>query len=1316
VGAIQRTTVLPRARLQLAGLDSEGYFSGTQIRSPLLLSLSEAPNRGKNLLVTVQIVSASGELTEVASLEYTFQSASAQEVSFVAPSVSVVTALSLRVVLSGSDSAHYAPLADQGFTVLPQSSFVLRGLAPAGIRVSRVAHLELAPVQAPTEDALVRVTLVGPGSIALPAVVLEQELPLEAAQAEVERSAIVTVVELHFPAGSSDAQVFSYTAPSSLPITSSGQGQEFTLSFEVVGEGARSFLPIPSYPSRVMRPLAVLVDSLPAAIANRESSGPVRVALEGPPEGELLVVLRSAMDGVTFSPPELLFTAEGDLAQTVVIHAPHFYPRVKAAASSALAIEQAIAEEDVVDPFDMAISLVLSGQDSGAFVAPLSSALKVRVAQQAPVVHGVAFLALGSDGRVLQLSPGLSPFQGGKFEYKYDLAVAVMDPSAAKASANSGAKRTQAHGAVASEMWTSMAASSASASASASASGPTYNGVSNAIVANLSVALYPTFEQGSLTLVVTYSPSSDSSVAGTTLEFPLTSGVLTPWIRLAPGAQSFALVSSLDGTYDFNFTHTTVVNPSACMAQANVTSAATGVPTESFLSSGADLPSSVLPVVSQDASAPPVLICATMSNLAAAAAQKLSVVPSDSGTLSFALSSSAATSWMWLLALAGYFALSMASGLNIGQRQAMEEEAAEGGRTALTAIAARFKADSAAATPASKKDAFGLSSAAAPEHSASSSAGSNTGSKSGSSGSERSSVDGSPSASGELSPKPSENAVAPAISPLFNVFKSVRNSGGDALSALLPAALSQAPRFRFRLAPLMLALCAARAVDMMIYYYFFEKMSSSAVRMLAGLPHVLAPWVLTGVMQALPQLLHVTSAQGRNMGVPSVLRHTPLRVAAALGLMTLLAVILYCFVLGAQPAADLANMIDLLILVSVAVITLGQCLYLLTQTALLMRYTPQLSAAAGPVVPGPAWSRARVRAAGGDPELDGLSLRLKGAVTPAQVSQSRRALRAMIAMLVLLSAAALALILSVTWSNMYSEAYQSYVLIFTALECAALVLLAYVAHLDVVAQRGHLQHFTDVGLEAQVEVQTNSAVSSSPVHHADAAGVSSRASGGGSKKKRTLKSSGSGAGAGDSVVSSSGTITSGIVMPSPRGGALLSSAPSSPATARSGHAGSPVAHPLSPAFMSFEHEGEGAQPAFPAAVEAIELGQPALPLALTAAAVSSTDSGASITTARPVAVVRPGSASMAAQIRMRAIRANTLAKLGAAAAAPAATVGSPTSASARKMIMPLPMAAAVDTTANAAGETSVPQPSSTSPPTPQRLSPVPRLLAQPQQE
>ena len=161
----------------------------------------------------------------------------------------------------------------------------------------------------------------------------------------------------------------------------------------------------------------------------------------------------------------------------------------------------------------------------------------------------------------------------------------------------------------------------------------------------------------------------------TTLGYTLESGVRSPWIALSPGKQAFTLHSTLDGDYSFAFAATMIANPAACMAQANTT--VFNLPTESFLLPGTAVPATQL-IPTEGASAAPFLICATVPDVANAAKLLGDASAQSSSTIAFSLSSSPATSWLFLLALLGYCLLSLGAGHNLGAGKALTEEVENG--------------------------------------------------------------------------------------------------------------------------------------------------------------------------------------------------------------------------------------------------------------------------------------------------------------------------------------------------------------------------------------------------------------------------------------------------------------------------------------------------------------------------------------------------------------------------------------------------------------------------------------------------------------
>ena len=269
---ITKVQVKPQAHVLVKGLAASYYSLQPSVDvGPIYVSLTDSPNPGASLTVTVEMVDfATGTLAipqPVAVLTFTAATAGAQAIHFITPlQTSSSRQTILRVTLSGSDLRHYAPLASDyqntiKFTLTQQSSFYLNNL-PASLYVSKSIPLSLSPAQAPSTDVQVKVTVSQYGTIGLGAI--------DAGSNQVTSVSVPfsTTMTLHFPAFSSAAQPFVYSAP----LNFVGDGT-FTLDFKMTGADSDHYLAIASSQSTILHAVTCSITNAPATLLNREQSG-----------------------------------------------------------------------------------------------------------------------------------------------------------------------------------------------------------------------------------------------------------------------------------------------------------------------------------------------------------------------------------------------------------------------------------------------------------------------------------------------------------------------------------------------------------------------------------------------------------------------------------------------------------------------------------------------------------------------------------------------------------------------------------------------------------------------------------------------------------------------------------------------------------------------------------------------------------------------------------------------------------------------------------------------------------------------------------
>jgi hypothetical protein len=170
------------------------------------------------------------------------------------------------------------------------------------------------------------------------------------------------------------------------------------------------------------------------------------------------------------------------------------------------------------------------------------------------------------------------------------------------------------------------------------------------------------------------------------------------------------------------------------------------------------------------------------------------------------------------------------------------------------------------------------------------------------------------------------------------------------------------------------------------------------------------------------------------------------------------------------------NALDLALLGGLAVLTLGQAVAVAARAVLMLRHVARAPAPQQPQLPAAADLRPtrimQLHAATGGAQIgagaDALAQQLSPPPSATAVLAATRGARALFAALLCVSVGAGLLLLSVGWSNLYRSDYQSWTLLFTAAEAAALALLLYAAHLGTTAQCERVQIVADVALLAVI--------------------------------------------------------------------------------------------------------------------------------------------------------------------------------------------------------------------------------------------------------
>jgi len=191
-------------------------------------------------------------------------------------------------------------------------------------------------------------------------------------------------------------------------------------------------------------------------------------------------------------------------------------------------------------------------------------------------------------------------------------------------------------------------------------------------------------------------------------------------------------------------------------------------------------------------------------------------------------------------------------------------------------------------------------------------------------------------------------------------------------------------------------------------------------------------------------------------------------------LLMIVAACVYGFIVAAAPGSAMQNALDLALLGGLAVITLGQAVSVAARAVLMLRHVARAPAPQQPQLPAAADLRPtrimQLHTATGGAQIGAGAASLAQQLSPppsdAAVSAASRGTRALFAALLCVSVGAGLLLLSVGWSNLYRSDYQSWTLLFTAAEAAALALLLYAAHLADAAQRERVQIVADVALLA----------------------------------------------------------------------------------------------------------------------------------------------------------------------------------------------------------------------------------------------------------
>jgi len=522
--SILTTLILPQASVTVTDLPVYGSWFSLEDADPITVTLSQRVNRGRELIVTVEMVEveSGAVLQKMAELRFIYDDELNQPVPVHAPLTTSPLPVSIRLTLSGDDAVHYSVMSSPTITILSRSTFQLSG-RPDELYVSKAAVMTYQPTTAPNETVTVTVTLDGGGGLTVGDV---KELAEN--EAITGGSAVLpglTTIALIYPAYSMAPVAFTYIAP--LHLTSA-TSTPIHLHFHAQGDDAR-FLPLPSHTITILPHVPVTFYQVPNNIMNRDSVSLMATAPIGTVDG-LTMTLHCDHPRARFDPSSL--TVEASSAAHVIFsftfHAPYWY------------------DENVES---LNVWMELSGADSAMFTAPPIASIPFQ--RQPAVVSGVDLYAMASDGQSMLLSSSLAPFIGNKMTYAYDLAVAVMDPDFQPIEMQGQQAQSRAnHLTLAHDATRLFSAFSTLASTDASSGNETSPDPStNAL--NVSIAFQPYFSSGTLSLIVTRSANATDPTHQhlVIVTYTLDSSSRSPWILLEPGVTTLTLVSSHDGNY-----------------------------------------------------------------------------------------------------------------------------------------------------------------------------------------------------------------------------------------------------------------------------------------------------------------------------------------------------------------------------------------------------------------------------------------------------------------------------------------------------------------------------------------------------------------------------------------------------------------------------------------------------------------------------------------------------------------------------------------------------------------------------------------------